>query len=192
MTNVPAMIARGRGALAEFRGDAERALAFGRRAMALVGEGEHMLEALSRVMLGRAERLGGRLDDAEQSFNLLIERSQATAQPTLVAWACHYLGQVQQARGDLDGAGQTFRRAREFAPNSGQSASLTSAIAYLGLAELAYQRGELDDALDRIFCAVADPALGLREVRRVTRRDGRVLLLEHVRPENRFLGLVRR
>lgn len=39
-----------------------------------------------------------------------------------------------------------------------------------------------------VFCSVADPVTGLREAARVVRRDGRVLLLEHVRPRNRLLG----
>jgi ubiquinone/menaquinone biosynthesis C-methylase UbiE len=39
-----------------------------------------------------------------------------------------------------------------------------------------------------VFCSVADPVAGLREVARVVRRDGHVLLLEHVRPRNRALG----
>ncbi len=41
-----------------------------------------------------------------------------------------------------------------------------------------------------VFCSVADPVAGLREVARVARRDGRVLLLEHVRPRNRLLGWI--
>lgn len=39
-----------------------------------------------------------------------------------------------------------------------------------------------------VFCSVADPVQGLRELGRVVRPDGRVLLLEHVRPRNRVLG----
>jgi LuxR family maltose regulon positive regulatory protein len=155
MANVPAMIARGRGALAEFRGDADRALVFSRRAVELVAEGEDMLEALSRAVLGRAERLGGHIKEAERTFTLLIEQSQATAQPALVAWACHLLAQVQQARGNLDGAGQTYRRAYELTLKSERTAPLPGAIAFLGLAEVAYQRGEVGDALDHITRGVA-------------------------------------
>ncbi len=39
-----------------------------------------------------------------------------------------------------------------------------------------------------VFCSVADPVQGLRELARVTQPEGRVLLLEHVRPRNRILG----
>ena len=39
-----------------------------------------------------------------------------------------------------------------------------------------------------MFCSVADPVRGLAELARVTRPDGWVLLLEHVRPRNRLLG----
>ena len=39
-----------------------------------------------------------------------------------------------------------------------------------------------------VFCSVADPVRGLRELGRVVRSDGRILLLEHVRPRNSFLG----
>ena len=150
MGNVPAMLARGRGALAEFRGEADAALAFSRRAVELVAEGEHLLEALSRAVLGRAERLGGMLNDAEGTFSDLIKRAQTTSQPSLVAWACHLLAQVQQARGNLDGAGSTYRRAHELSLASHQAGPLPGAIAHLGLAEVAYQRDEVGDAFEHI------------------------------------------
>ncbi len=39
-----------------------------------------------------------------------------------------------------------------------------------------------------VFCSVPDPILGLQELRRVCKPDGRLILLEHMRPTNRWLG----
>jgi ubiquinone/menaquinone biosynthesis C-methylase UbiE len=52
-----------------------------------------------------------------------------------------------------------------------------------------------DDYFDTIFatfvfCSVPDPMLGLKELRRVCKPDGRLLLLEHMRPGHPVLGLL--
>ena len=41
-----------------------------------------------------------------------------------------------------------------------------------------------------VFCSVPDPVLGLQELARVTKPNGRILLLEHMRPESRLIGRV--
>jgi ubiquinone/menaquinone biosynthesis C-methylase UbiE len=56
---------------------------------------------------------------------------------------------------------------------------------------LPFREGSFDAvAATCVFCSVPDPVQGLRELRRVSRREGSTLLLEHVRAKNPFLGKV--
>jgi len=41
-----------------------------------------------------------------------------------------------------------------------------------------------------VFCSVPDPVLGLVEARRVCKSDGRIVLLEHMRSDNKQVGRV--
>jgi ubiquinone/menaquinone biosynthesis C-methylase UbiE len=41
-----------------------------------------------------------------------------------------------------------------------------------------------------VFCSVPDPVMGLQELKRVCKPEGKLLLLEHMRPGNPILGLL--
>ncbi|MFB6290309.1 MAG: class I SAM-dependent methyltransferase [Candidatus Bipolaricaulia bacterium] len=41
-----------------------------------------------------------------------------------------------------------------------------------------------------VFCSVPDPIKGLQEMKRVTKSDGKILLLEHMRPNRELLGKI--
>jgi ubiquinone/menaquinone biosynthesis C-methylase UbiE len=41
-----------------------------------------------------------------------------------------------------------------------------------------------------VFCSVPDPVMGLQEIRRILKPDGRLVLLEHMRHSNEFVGKV--
>ena len=146
LANVPAAIALGRAALAQLRGDAESAITFGSSALADLGEGERLLESITRGYLARAELLRGRLAEAEHALSSAIGRGRAGGASTYVAWGCHHLGQVQQAQGRLDAAAGTYQQALEIYGPRGRPVPSAAGVGYVGLAEMAYQRNELDTA----------------------------------------------
>ncbi|WP_134060264.1 class I SAM-dependent methyltransferase [Halanaerobium congolense] len=39
-----------------------------------------------------------------------------------------------------------------------------------------------------VFCSVPDPIKGLEELKRVLKEDGRIIMLEHMRSQNKFMG----
>ncbi len=147
LANIPAAIALGRAALAQLRGDAEGAITFGRRTLAELGEGEWMLESITRGYLALAEWLHGGLTEAERALSSAIAQAQAAGAATMAAWVCHHLGQVQRAQGRLDAAARTYQQALEITAPPGRPLLPAAGIGYVGLAEVAYQRDELDTAL---------------------------------------------
>jgi LuxR family maltose regulon positive regulatory protein len=146
LANVPAAIAVERAILAELRGDADATVAFASQALAELGEDEWMLQSQARVQLGQAEWLRGRLAEAERIFTASVAGWRSAGEHHLAAWACDRLGLVQRAQGRLDAARATYQQALELSPATDRPV-LPATIAYVGMAEVAYQRGELDDAL---------------------------------------------
>jgi ubiquinone/menaquinone biosynthesis C-methylase UbiE len=85
----------------------------------------------------------------------------------------------------IDFSPRMLARARTKAP---------SAPVPVNLMEMDVQKLEFaDNTFDTVvatfvFCSVPDPVKGLREIRRVCKPEGRIILLEHVRSENPLLG----
>jgi LuxR family transcriptional regulator, maltose regulon positive regulatory protein len=117
-----------------------------------------------------AEWLGGRLAEAVCAFASSTAGWQAAGQPALTAWHRVQLAQVQRALGRLDAAIQTYEQALEAITAPARPPPPTAGPVYVGLAEVAYQRNELDSALEyvtegialsRQFLYGASPAPGL-------------------------------
>lgn len=95
----------------------------------------------------------------------------------------HYPGGVHVT--GIDIAPRMLARARRRA----EAADIDVTLDVADVEDLPYDDDRFDTATAScVFCSVADPVQGLRELARVTKPDGRVLLLEHVRPRNRLLG----
>ncbi len=85
----------------------------------------------------------------------------------------------------IDVSSGMLARARERARSLPVDADLVEA----DVQDLPFDDDSFDTAVGTcVFCSVADPVAGLKELDRVVRPDGRILLLEHVRPLNPVLG----
>jgi LuxR family transcriptional regulator, maltose regulon positive regulatory protein len=158
LANVPAAIARMRASVAQLRGDPEQTITFARRALAELDEGEWMLESVTRWNLIAAEWLAGRPAAAERAFtsNLAsIAAWRRTGRATLATWGYYHLGQVQRAQGRLGAALGTYQEALEATAKPGRPAMPAAGVAHVGIAEVAYERDELDRALHHATEGVA-------------------------------------
>jgi LuxR family transcriptional regulator, maltose regulon positive regulatory protein len=147
LANLPAAISLQRAALAQLRGDADQTIAFARRALDALDDGQWMLESITCWYLAVAAWLRGRLPEAEDAFASNIACWRSTGQSSLSAWAYHYLGEVHLAQGRLDAALGTYQEALKLVDDPGDPAPQLAGIAYVGMAAVAYQRGELEAAL---------------------------------------------
>jgi LuxR family maltose regulon positive regulatory protein len=155
LAHVPAAIALTRAILAELAGDAEGAFGFASAALAALGDEAPVLAALIRGHLAIAEWLRGRLEPAERLLTDVVAQCRAADEPSLAAWGSHLLGQVQRAEGRLDAAIATYRQVLADTTAARQPALPAAGVAYVGMAEVAYQRGELDAALRLVADGIA-------------------------------------
>lgn len=90
----------------------------------------------------------------------------------------------QQLTG-IDVSERMLNRARDRADRLGISVSLGVA----DVTRLPFDNDRFDTTVaTSVFCSVGDPIAGLAELGRVTKPEGSILLLEHVRPRNPLLG----
>lgn len=87
----------------------------------------------------------------------------------------------------IDLSRKMLKRARRRAAELDRPVELRQADAEA----LPFESGRFDTVTATcVFCSVADPVQGLREIRRVVKPDGEVRLLEHVTPRNTVLGKI--
>ena len=150
LVNVPAAVTTQRAYLAALRGDAEGAAAFASQALAVIGDDEWMLASHARGYLSLAEWMRGRLTEAEQLLSSITAQWRAVGERALAVRGCHHLGQIQRAQGRLDAALGTYQQAVDIAAVPGRPHLPAAGTGYVGMAEVAYQRGELDAALRQV------------------------------------------
>ena len=143
LVNVPALTTLHRGYLAQFHGDAEATAVFAAQALAEIKPGERLLSASAHGFLAVAEWLRGRLAEAERAFASSVTGWRETGLLTLIAWGWYELVLIQRAQGRLDAAALTCEQALGSLVTAGRPLP-AAGLSHVGLADIAYQRDELD------------------------------------------------
>jgi LuxR family maltose regulon positive regulatory protein len=155
LANTGAAITTARGWLAWLRGDATGTTTLAAHARGELNDGDWLLSSMCQVELALADRLRGRLDEAERGLASSIGRWRAAGERGSAVSVCDYLGLVHIAQGRLDAALRTYQMALEIAAEPGRPALPCAGIAYAGMAEVEYQRDELDAALKHLTEGIA-------------------------------------
>ena len=146
LVNVPALTTLLRGYLAQFRGDAEATAAFTAQALAEIKPGERLLSSSAHRFLAVAEWLRGRLTEAERAIASSVIGWREAGHLTTTALRWYELVLIRRAQGRLDAAVLTCQRALDSLVTSGRPLP-AAGPSHVGVAEIAYQRDELDSAL---------------------------------------------
>jgi len=115
-----------------------------------LGENELMLSSAVQGFQAMAEWLHGRLAAAAEAFESSIGWWRREGQVTTTAWGYYCLARLHRGQGRLDAAAATCERALEAAGQPGPRLRPAAGPALVGLGEVAYQRDDLDRALDYV------------------------------------------
>ena len=153
LANVPGDIAPRAPTSRSYAATPRDAVRFASQALAERREGEWMLDAIARAHLAVAEWLRGRLDEAARR-GASIDQWRAAGEHDLAAFGCYYLARSGALRaGWTRRSVPTGRRWRSRAAD--RPALPAVGVAYVGMAEVAYQRGELDTARRQVTEGIA-------------------------------------
>jgi LuxR family maltose regulon positive regulatory protein len=147
LVNVPASIALLRASQAMLRGDARHTTEFVHAAQSHVEEGERGPLISVRWNLATADWMRGRLEEAEHAFAGIMSEGRERGEPHLMLTAGDFLGRIQRAGGHLEAALHTYQEGLEFAAQAGSGVMLSTAVAHVGMAEVYYERNQLEQAL---------------------------------------------
>jgi LuxR family maltose regulon positive regulatory protein len=154
LANVPAMIALTRSRIARRRGETEQMDAFARQARALLSGDDRALSPLVDSHIALADWMHGRTAEAERTLAAAVAGEHTAAGRFFAVSTAWDLGKVRQAQGDLDGALRAYERALEIGTGAGPLLPLTG-IAYLGMADVLYERDDLDAAAQHAADGIA-------------------------------------
>lgn len=173
LANVPAFIALLRASLAVFRGEAKQAIELVSQAQTHLTENEQGPRFSVRWNLAQAYWIRGQLAEAERTFTALVAEGREAGELHLMLTNGSVLGRIQRAQGRLDAALRTYLDGLEFAERAEPGVVLSAAVTHVGIAEVLYQRNQLEQALHHANEGIS---LGWKLVSTQTLASGLVIL----------------
>jgi LuxR family transcriptional regulator, maltose regulon positive regulatory protein len=155
LVNLPALKALCQAYLAQFRGDADATARLAARVLTACGGEESLAGSIAQGFLGVAEWLRGNLTAADRAFTSSITGFEAAGQHTTTAWSGYSLVQIRRAQGRMDAAASTCRHMLAVTREPGRPPAPAAGAGYVGLAEIAYQRNDLQTALRQVTEGIA-------------------------------------
>jgi LuxR family maltose regulon positive regulatory protein len=146
LADIPSCVAIIRGDLARMRGEARRAIALSRQALAHLPEHSPYLRSKAMWNLGISSWMSGDLTAAEGAFAELTTKARATGDAYLPLLAAYGLGRIGVVRGRLLEAEEAYRWALRPGIGRGEPQLPVAGWAYLGLGELSREWNDLNAA----------------------------------------------
>jgi LuxR family transcriptional regulator, maltose regulon positive regulatory protein len=131
---------------ARLRGDAPEAVKLARRALSLLPEGEAPHRNYAAVRLGDALRAVGDLAAADEAYAEAAEISRAGRHPYVRLAGMVMHARVRAEQGRLREADAAFQHALRLLTEGGFELSPAAGIVHIGMADLRYERDDLDGA----------------------------------------------
>jgi LuxR family maltose regulon positive regulatory protein len=131
---------------ARLRGDAPEAVELARLALSLLPDGEAPVRNYAAVRLGDALRAVGNLAAAGEAYAEAAETKRAARHTYARLAGMAMLASVRSEQGRLREADQAFRRALWLLTEVGFEQSPAAGVVHIGMADLLYERDDLDGA----------------------------------------------
>jgi LuxR family maltose regulon positive regulatory protein len=141
--------------VAHLRGETDEAVALATQALDDLDADGSAAALIAQLHLATAPWMRGAVDAAVQALATNIEGWRALGEPGRVAFACHYLARAHRTRGDLDAAAVAYRAALSIEDGHAAAGPPSAGVAHIGLAEIAYQRNDLDEARQHLEPGIA-------------------------------------
>jgi LuxR family maltose regulon positive regulatory protein len=152
LANVPAAIAVSRAEVARLRGDSDAQGRFARLAQFHLTTDDHLLTSMASYHVATAAWAAGELSIAEPALAQIVEDRIASAEHRLALRGTFDLGAIQRAQGRLSAALRTYQRGLDVARHGGSPPNI--GIAHVGMAEVLYERDELDAATEHVLAGI--------------------------------------